>query len=124
MTVATKFWATEDLVEHAAGPVLLDVIEVDPHAAVVGEQPSDLVQPVAQHGQPHRVLDGVVVVGERLPGVERRVDVDQLHLADVGLGQVRQRRQRRQGMQSVAVHQEVAFGLVTDVGYWGQQAHL
>lgn len=70
----------------------LDIVEMHPHRPVGRKQLPDLLQPVAHHRQPDGVLQRVVVVDERLPSVEGRVEVGKLDLADdlvAELGQAR-----------------------------------
>ena len=61
----------------------------------------DEFEPISHEREPERVLKSVVVVLERLARVERRVDVDALHLAGELL------LQRLQRKQVVAVDQAV-----------------
>ncbi|AJK70072.1 hypothetical protein B840_12520 (plasmid) [Corynebacterium marinum DSM 44953] len=71
------------LVHEDAHTVVFDVVKVDPDRAVVGEQLTQVNEAVAHHGQPDGVLEIVLVVGKRLGGVKRGVDVDAFDLADV-----------------------------------------
>jgi len=49
------------------------------------------------------VLQVVVILAEGLPGVERRVDVDQLHFAGVLVGELRQRYQRGECVEGITL---------------------
>jgi hypothetical protein len=73
------------------------------------EQLADLEQPVAHHRQPNGVLERVVVVLERLLGVEGRVEVRELHLADVLAGELGQLTEARQRVQRVALDEQVVL---------------
>lgn len=99
---------TEDLVEQQAAAVDLAVVEMNPYRALRRVQEfSDLTEAVPHHRQPHRVLQVVLVALERLAGVERRVEVDELHLADELARELRQPRKASQGVESVAADEQV-----------------
>ena len=102
--------ATENFVEHAACSMDFGVVEVYPHGSVSRKELADLEQAVAHHRQPDRVLQRVVVVLERLLGVERRVEVDELDLADVLAGELRQLAEARERVERVAADQQVVRG--------------
>jgi hypothetical protein len=59
------------------------VVQVYPDGAVGRQQVADQYESLAHHPEPHGMLERVVVVLERLAGVERRVYVDELHFAAV-----------------------------------------
>ena len=73
------------------------------------------------------MLERIVVVFERLAGIERRVDVDQLHLAAVHLGVLGCAHERAEGVERIAANQEVvarrARG-IPDQAHLPQQSHL
>ena len=80
----------------------LVVVDGHPDAAVLAQKLPQQLQPGQHHRQPLRMLQVVVVVLERAPGVVRRVDEDALHPAAV------EGQQRLQRIQVVALHQQVA----------------
>ena len=84
--LSDKVRCTEHLVEKQPHSVHLDVIEMHPDGAIVAEQCPHVEEAVSHHGEPHGVFKRVIVRTERLLGVKRRVDVDQLDLADVLVG--------------------------------------
>ncbi len=75
--------APEHFVHHYFEIRLLAVVTVNPDRPIIGKQFLHLNETVAHHGQPDRVLKGVIVVQEGLTRVEGRVQVRELHLADV-----------------------------------------
>lgn len=79
----------------------LVVIYRDPQRAILRQQASDNLQPVAHQRQPDRMLHSVVVMHERASSVVRRVDEHTLHLARI------LRLQRLQRQQVVAEDQPV-----------------
>ncbi len=106
---SNKVVLAQFLVEDDAAPMRLDVVEVHPDGTVLGEQRPYLANPVPQKGEPNGVGDVVLVMGERLPCVERRVDVDQFHLAEILLCVRRDLGKGIQHMHRVAGDQEVVI---------------
>lgn len=60
------------------------------------------------------MLERVVVVKERLLGVERRVEVGELDLAEVALGVRRDLGEAREGVQRIAPDEEILGGRIAD----------
>jgi len=121
--------APEHLVHQHAAVRHLGVVKVYPYRAVGSQQIADEQESVAHHRQPDRVLEGVVVLGERLASVERRVDVDQLDLAEQVVRVLRNARQCVQGVVCVSNHEQVPGAVrakrsVADDISLAQQAHL
>ena len=109
---------TEFLVKHGTAAVRLNVVEMDPHGPVFGEQRLDLAEPVAQHRKPDRVLYVVLVVQERLAGVERRVDVDEFDLADMPVRVLRDLCEGVEDVHGVAGDEQVVVRRLR-VALWG-----
>lgn len=73
----------EHLVQYHACPVLLVVVEVQPHRTIVGQKQFYLMQAVAQKRQPYGIVKAVSVLGELIAGVERRIQVGELYPSTV-----------------------------------------
>jgi hypothetical protein len=72
-----------DLIHHHLQIGLFTVIAVNPDGPVATKEALDLDEAVSHHRQPHGVFQGVVVLLERLLSVEGRVDIGELHLAEI-----------------------------------------
>ena len=97
----------ELVVHQAPAAVHLGAVQVHPDRPVWRHQLVKHTEPVAHHGQPDRVLQGIVVGFERLARVERRVDIDLLDLAAVPRRILRDAAQGAQRVVGIAEHQEV-----------------
>ena len=57
------------------------VVDGDPQRTIISQQPLDDLQPVPHQRQPDGMLDPVVIMGEGVAGIVRRIDEHALHLA-------------------------------------------
>jgi hypothetical protein len=101
---------------------------VHPDRAIRRKELTNLSEPITHHRQPDGVLKGVVVVQEALLGIERRVEVRELDLAQVLARELGKARQTPQGVQRVAADEQVVSRTrtadLTDGGQIVEEADL
>ena len=81
--IDNKICAPKNFVRQHAKVVRLVVVQRNPYAAVYRKQLAKQHQSGPHHRQPLTVLQVVVVMLERAPGVVRRIDEDAFHAAAI-----------------------------------------
>lgn len=97
----------EDLVHNATSAMSFGVVNVKPDGSVLGKEIPDLQETISDHGEPDRVFQRIVVLKEALLGVERRVDVDELDLAQVLTSELGESSECGQGVEGIAPNEQV-----------------